>query len=170
MRTFLHFGWISNFEAFTFVNRESALRSCVLHEYVELVPNVIMYTVYTRVVYLTECFLQLRMLAVRNVSKTVATWLARQNHDLGETFSIHSLTFVPSGLIFHSSFFLPLTSPKLFDGRVESMCMLVDRKNFCFLPFSFTSALGDYIDWATSSINLKEYSSSAPVQEAAHPR
>lgn len=60
-------------------------------------------------------------------------------------------------------------SPKLCDDSVRRMCILVDRQNFCLLPFPFTSRLDDHPDWATSSINLKGHSS-AYVQEAAHPR
>lgn len=60
-------------------------------------------------------------------------------------------------------------SPKLCDDSVRRMCILVDRKSFCLLPFPFTSRLDDHTDWATSSINLQGHSS-AYVQEAAHPR
>lgn len=46
MRPFLHFWLISNLEAFTFVNRESALHSLyVLHEHVELVSSAILNSV-----------------------------------------------------------------------------------------------------------------------------
>lgn len=104
-------------------------------KYVKLVPNVILYTVYTHVVYLIECFLQLRMLAIRNVSETVATWLAKQNHDLGETFSIHSLTCVPQDLssTLHFSYLLPLQSCLMDEWKACAYWLI--GKPFLFSSF-----------------------------------
>lgn len=66
MRIFLHFEEIPNFEAFTFVNRRSALHSCVLHEYFKLLLSAILYSVYC----IYACVVSVEMiLAIQKVEK-----------------------------------------------------------------------------------------------------
>lgn len=121
VRIFHHFWLISDLEAFTFVNRESALHSRVLYAYVELVSSTILYAIYTCV-----CFIWW------NVSYNSESWKIEMEMRMSQSGQGKEPPF--RWHIFHPFshvFFLRTCAY----GLVENL--------FGFLPFSFTLALGD---------------------------
>lgn len=166
---FLHFQKIPNFEAFTFVNRKSALHLCMLHEYFKLLASAILYIIYCIYVcgiYWKDSYNSESWKSDVNENKA-AYWLGKlllQNNHVGENF--HPFPYMYSLRINHALFvflFFLLSLQRCVMDELEVCTFWLIEKAFLFF-FLFTSSLCDYLDRTTSSINLKTYIPSAHIK------